>query len=372
MKILFLTCTNNYLPRAVRLVEAFLQHNPGYQVFTGLTDRLPTQPALAQMAAQVNAMPIENLKIPDFEQLWRHYTVYELSNAVKPLFADYILQHYPQVDTIIYLDTDTHVYDSFQAVEEQLKQHPIVLAAYTYAPMAQVTPIQHVMEGFKIEGYFEERMMLYSGIYNGGFWAINRSETSQKFIDWWKIRAANQGFGGHKRGLFVEQKWLNLVPLFFPETHVLRHLGYNVAPWNLHERKISTENDKYLVNKKFPLIFYHFSGFNFGQPNLISGWGTLTLEQRPDVAPLYQAYYQILLTSGFKEYQHVPCYFIQLQQAEKLARLGQQAASLPPYRRWLGKLLGTSWELTPRPLKNAIKKVLRFSQSKVDEFEGSE
>jgi hypothetical protein len=40
---------------------------------------------------------------------------------------------------------------------------------------------------------------------------------------------------------------------------ISKHLGANVATWNISGRSLSTQNSNYFVNDD-PLIFYHFQG----------------------------------------------------------------------------------------------------------------
>jgi hypothetical protein len=369
MKILFLTCTANYLPRALKLAETFLAHNPGYQVFTGLTDRLAPDHPLAATAERLNITTVEELADPDFDKLWQYYNVYELANAVKPLFAAHILQKFPSLTCLIYLDVDVHVFGSFAEMEAKVAEHGIVLTPYTLAPMPRLTPIDQVEHGFSVAQDFEERLMLYTGVFNGGCWAIDGSPESRRFISWWKERAKHQGFGGHRLGLFTEQKWLNLVPLFFPSAHLLRHLGYNMAPWNLHERTLSQVGDNFYVNNTFPLAFFHYSGFSPEQPELVTRWSTLSLTDRPDLRPIFAQYTQALQATDYARYQSLPCYFVELKAQRERERLAAQVARLPAYRRVGGKLLRAAWQGLPSVVQRAIKKGLQFAQQKIGEFE---
>jgi|GEM_PF-209133 len=369
MKILFLTCTANYLLRAQKLAETFLQFNPDYQIFTGLTDRLPAGHPLEAVARQLNVTTIEELNVPDFDKMWQHYHVYELANAVKPLYADYILQQHPNLQCLLYLDVDVHVFGSFAEMEAKVALHSIVLTPYTLTPMPYLTPIDKVEYGFSVAQDFEERLMLYTGIYNGGCWAIDGSEDSRRFIHWWKERAKHQGFSGRKLGLFGEQLWLNLVPLFFPNAHVLRHLGYNVAPWNLHERTISERDGIFYVNQTFPLIFFHYSGFSPLSPHLITRWSTLTFDDRPDLRAVFTQYADALRTADYDRYQSLPCYFIELKAQQANTELQAQIDSLPVYRRVLGKVLKAGWDILPGGWQRFTKRTLQFAQQKISEYE---
>jgi hypothetical protein len=71
-------------------------------------------------------------------------------------------------------------------------------------------------------------------------------------------------------GFFVDQNWLNLVPLFFKSVKVVRHPGYNVAYWNMHERELSVIDGRFFINETHPLVFFHYSGYNYLEPKSIS------------------------------------------------------------------------------------------------------
>ena len=58
-------------------------------------------------------------------------------------------------------------------------------------------------------------------------------------LEWWEKRCLKIGFDRPCEGLFVDQLWISLVPLFFSDVIIMRHKGLNMAPWNLHERAIA-------------------------------------------------------------------------------------------------------------------------------------
>ena len=60
-----------------------------------------------------------------------------------------------------------------------------------------------------------------------------------------------------------------LLPAFIDRVHVLRHPGYDVAYWNLSQRRVSRDGDRWLVNGQ-ELRFAHFSGAVIGSPTVFS------------------------------------------------------------------------------------------------------
>jgi hypothetical protein len=66
------------------------------------------------------------------------------------------------------------------------------------------------------------------------------------------------------RGLFTDQKWVDLAPGFFDGVRILRNPRLNVAPWNIGQRKVSGTFDVGFRVEGEPLGFYHFTGFDSG------------------------------------------------------------------------------------------------------------
>ena len=194
-------------------------------------------------------------------------------------------------DRCVYLDPDILVTSDLNQILGELETCSIV-----------VTP--HLCRPSSGEGPRSDRGILATGCYNLGFIGLRQSPEALSFLKWWHERLRRQAFSDSHDGLYTDQRWIDLVPSLFPAhaVRVWRHLGCNVAPWNYHERQIRTGPDGYTVESRSPaspqadeptpLIFLHFSGFDFrrilegrfDQVNLPD------LEQYQDLRPLYAAY----------------------------------------------------------------------------------
>jgi hypothetical protein len=97
------------------------------------------------------------------------------------------------------------------------------------------------------------------GVFNLGFVAMANDTEGRRFAQWWDDRLRDWCHDRLDIGLFVDQKWCNLVPCFFDGVKILRDPGYNVASWNLSQRAMRyDENGTALIND-VPLRFYHFT-----------------------------------------------------------------------------------------------------------------
>jgi hypothetical protein len=113
--------------------------------------------------------------------------------------------------------------------------------------------------------------MMRFGSFNLGFFAVKKSDEGLAFLRWWSDRCIRYGYFETQFGLSTDQKWVSIAPCFFQNLYVSFNLGYNVAMWNAQERWLSPSvNGGFLVNEKYPLIFFHFSSFDEKNPELLS------------------------------------------------------------------------------------------------------
>jgi len=242
---------------------------------------------------------VDEKLVPGFNEMVRRYTVMELNTAVRPFLFKWLANQFPGLSKVLYLDPDMFVYDNLQLLEKLLDEHEII-----------ITP--HFTEPVPIDGKkpFEDIALIY-GVFNVGFLALNISTVNVKrFLDWWGERTRQFGFTDTSRGLFADQIWFNLVPVYFNNICILRHKGYNMAIWNLHERRIQAyqEDGKVLLDNGESLAIYHFSNWNFNRPKELSrGFNRYNFENRPDLVKLYNDYYDSLQANRHGEFKNLRC-----------------------------------------------------------------
>ena len=83
------------------------------------------------------------------------------------------------------------------------------------------------------------------------------------FAKWWNSRLKLYCYDDIPRGIFTDQRWIDLVPAYF-NVKIIKNPGFNMAPWNLSTRHLSIIKKKILVNDRYKLVFFHYSGFDSG------------------------------------------------------------------------------------------------------------
>lgn len=297
MSIFFTLCSNNYLAQAKTLGDSLLKYNPGYQFIIGLVDESNSEIDYHSFEPYTILL-VADIGIPGFDTLWKKYTIVEFNTSVKASYFKYIFKQYPLANTICYLDPDISVYDSLKILENAFTENDILLTPHITRP---------INLDDKEPG---ENTFLNYGLYNLGFIGVHRNCTkSGGFLDWWESRTLHAGFHDAAKGFFVDQLWINFVPLFYERIKILKEPGFNVAPWNLHERKIMQDgqgNDK--MSNGSPLYFYHFSNFNFKQPEQLSAFYTrYNFNTHPELKKLYLDYCERLIKNGIEKYSLIKC-----------------------------------------------------------------
>ncbi|MGZ4972605.1 MAG: glycosyl transferase [Limisphaerales bacterium] len=300
-------CSANYLSHAKTLGNSLVECNPDCRFVIGLVDRVPGE-ITPDYWYPYELIPVEDLGIEAFEEMAQKYSMVELNTAVKPFYIEHLYRRNPKVSVVIYLDPDILVCSSFMPLAEKLCHYSLV-----------VTPHSCTYDGSPTNLHYEIAM-LGTGVYNLGFLGTSRTDTTFAFLNWWQKRLVDHCYYRPGTGVFVDQLWVTLAPLYFSGIHVETDPGYNMCYWNHFERCLSRQNGRYIVNGKSELVFYHFSSFDPMKPDVIANRRTqpvMTFAERPDLKPIYEYYRKLLLNAGHESVKRLPCCFDRKQTKPK-------------------------------------------------------
>ena len=282
--------SKNYLSYARVLARSFLDHHPGGRFFVLLVDRIDGH--FDASAEPFELIEIETLKnIAYVKALLFKYTVLEANTAVKPFFLEHLLAT-EELDRLLYLDPDILVLRPLDHLSDVLDQQAIALTPHLTAPIED-------------DAFPDELAILRSGTYNLGFIGLARRDPVDQFLTWWQGRVLDRCVVRVEEGLFVDQKWIDLVPGFYPNVGIIHHPGYNVAYWNLHCRHVETggmaDGGDVRVNGE-PLAFFHFSGLQPELPEIVSKHqNRFRLGDLGNVRYLFERYISLLRNAGLSE-----------------------------------------------------------------------
>jgi hypothetical protein len=233
----------NYLPRGLALYRSLREHCPEFKLWVLCMD-VETHEALT-----VLALPeVEPIALQDFEggdaallAAKGNRTRIEYYFTCTPALPLYVLNHWPAVDLITYLDADLYFFSSPAPLFEELGTGSIAIIGHRFPPQL--------------------RHMEKQGIYNVGWLSFRRDEQGLACLAWWREQCIAWCHDREEAGRFADQKYLDDWPSRFRSVIVLNHPGANLAPWNLNNYHLRSLNTALVLVDDAPLIFFHFHGF---------------------------------------------------------------------------------------------------------------
>src|ERR1700736_683794 len=283
----FTICASNYLANAVVLGRSVSAAHGGSRLTVFLLDALPKQ---ATRLDHLDIIPADAIMpIAD----WHHYQCFydplELATSIKPLCFNYLLT--ADCEAALYLDPDIVVFQPLTLALSALQAgHEIVLTPHILTPLPA--------DGKKPD----DRAIMASGIYNLGFAALANTPQRRAFVGWWGRQLRTLALADVRAGLFTDQKWIDFAPVFSPKTHIIRDPGYNVAYWNLHERRLTRSGTSWRVTFvdgcQNDLTFFHFSGYSATADILSKHENRFRNRPPADTRQLLDQYSDDLLASG--------------------------------------------------------------------------
>lgn len=290
MNCAFTICAKNYLAQALTLKESFLKHNPSLNFFIFLADKIDGVEDVDGVLA------LDKSWIPDWVNMAFKYDVIEFNTSIKPFcFGKLFKDGYEKV---IYLDPDIYVTRPLNFIYECLNDKSVVLTPH-YCDIEE-----------HFDGAVSEETFNKVGIYNLGFCALKNDKVGQEIAKWWQNRLQYKCYSQSSEGLFVDQKWIDYIPGFFPDaTCVSSHHGMNVAIWNLHERELFIDDRQgYMIRRKmtgdeFPLLFFHFSGFDPFETTIINRrHPQFNVTTYPSFKPIIEEYRERVYANGYDRF----------------------------------------------------------------------
>jgi hypothetical protein len=175
-----------------------------------------------------------------------------------------------EIEKLIYLDNDLFFHSDYTFLFDLLNQHAFLL-----------TPHYYKYDPNKEQNWFEANFRV--GIFNAGFVGANKKAIPT--LQWWADSCAYRCEKNAFRGLFDDQKYLDMVPVIEETTHIVRHKGCNLAGWNIELCPRALVNGAVVIDGKYPVVFVHYNMFTIRK--IMDGEDKL-------LAPLYEQYENVL------------------------------------------------------------------------------
>jgi hypothetical protein len=264
--------THDYLPGAIAFYRSVLEHQDLPLVLMAADCDPEETAALEQRIcdflperARANLRVVSPVDIygGSTRQMRYYYDAFEFSTACKSAVLAWIERN-TTFDRWLYVDSDMLCFASLAPLFAQLDAQSILLTPHRTGPGSALN---------------EDLLLLSSGAFNAGVLGIRRSSTSRAFAAWyldvlsfycvndpplpWADRVSQSAV------IFVDQRWLDLVPACFPEVVVARDRSVNLGHWNVGHDTIEWRDRRLFIGEDRVLLL-HLSGWREDQPHRLS------------------------------------------------------------------------------------------------------
>lgn len=253
----FTIVAKNYIGLARILEESIRTYNNNTDFYIIVADELKSVNNFDIPENVLVAKDILKFEDSQWYEMAFKYSLTEFCTSIKPKSIEYFLNK--GYERVMYLDPDTFFFNNIKIIFDMLDNYSVVLSPHLlHIPKNEITDLP-------------ETTFLNCGTYNLGFIAVKNTFKVHEVMKWWNNRLVKYAFIDLDNGLFTDQIWINFVPGFLGQNECLisRHQGLDVAPWNYSEREILVSDNIYQVrernteNSSDPLIFAHFSGYDY-------------------------------------------------------------------------------------------------------------
>ncbi len=145
---------------------------------------------------------------------------------------------------VLWCDPDLMFFEDPQCLFDDMTKRSMLLTPH-YRALRPSTDEVNFQKNFT-EGMFQ------AGLVGAGYEA-------QSVLEWWSEACLWRMDKDAANGLYVDQRYLDLLPILWEDTVISRHRGYNIAEWNWHENRRETIDGRVRINGREPVVFIHFT-----------------------------------------------------------------------------------------------------------------
>ncbi len=308
---------HRYLPRGRCMIESARRHGFAGEIWVlCLSDeceqhlRLMALPGVRTVALGQLEAHIPRLAVAKANRSMLEY--YFTSMAA---LHTYLFETQPEIDGTMYVDSDIQFFANPEIVFGSIGDAPAAITPHNFTP-----PM---------------RSLERCGVFNAGWTAFRRTPEGLRCLRWWLDSSLEWCYDRVEDGRYANQAYLNRFAEIAPGTRILLQKGYNCAPWNVGNYKMTQRDGRLWVDDE-PLVFFHFHGMK-------RRYGLFQIQHREYGAPvtwlmrnrLYRPYIAELLRFERQQDAMAPA-DAKIRKSADLRSKGN-----PDLRRFLGKLLRT-------------------------------
>jgi len=254
--VAFTSVNSDYLGRALTLTRSVKKHDPSIYFVLLLVEpeiNLTSEIKKKLLDCDGGSAFDEILTLDDLDlsqnKEFKDYTVVEMCTAVKGQAVLHLLARETS-KFVTYLDPDLLFYDSLEQIRSEHSRGDVLLTPH----LNHVPYLDQVILNDEIAG------VMRHGLFNLGFVSFTNTKSGRDVASWWADRLNISSRADYQNGLFTDQKWWDLSQIYFQCTAIVRNDGWNMAAWNINERRLVSLSPP-MLDSGDKLFFFHFSKY---------------------------------------------------------------------------------------------------------------
>lgn len=247
MNIAFCTIASaNYLARVQVLEKSLVKYHSIAELHILLCESQDVCEKIAVKSSRKFFSPAD-VGCDKWQQMAFYYDITEYNSALKPFLLETLLQQ--GYEAVIYFDPNIEIYGNLGELSNLLATYHAVLTPHVCKPIPDDN--KHP----SMDAYIR------TGQFNLGFIGMSACPEVFTLLHWWQNVLVEKCLFSNDPTFFVDQFWAAAIPSLLEKTYILRDPAYNMAYWNIFQRKLENDGDKWITDSG-ELRFFHFSGLN--------------------------------------------------------------------------------------------------------------
>ncbi len=231
----------NYLSRGLSLYHSLGAHHPSARLYVCCFDEETFAYLKRAALPDLVAIPSSALEAhdPQFAAARAGRTLLEYYFTSTPCWIRFVLDRFPEVELITYLDADLRFFASSEPAFAELGGDSVAIVEHRFLPH-----LRH-LDAF--------------GRFNVGWLSFRRDLAGLACLNWWRERCIEWCYDRVEPERMGDQKYLDRFPRLFDKVKILGHKGVDAAPWNLDVARVRSDGSAVWVDGQ-ELICFHFQG----------------------------------------------------------------------------------------------------------------
>lgn len=254
MKLNFCTLFNSaYLSRGLVLYKSLEKVCPDFHLYVFAFDDKAELYLKSHQLPHMTVVGLNGFENPGLLRIKPTRSAGEYCWTCTPSVILFSIEKY-QLDHCTYLDADMEFYHDPAILLEEAGGKDVLITDHWYSPKYDQS---------EESGRFCVQFVFFRNTTNG-----------LSILRWWADSCIDWCYDRVEDGKFGDQKYLDHWETKFAQVHVLQNRGGGVAPWNIQQYQLRTENGKPFVMHESerewkPMVFFHFHGLKFYREEMV-------------------------------------------------------------------------------------------------------